>query len=174
MPAVFNAPYPTRATSIVPFHDVVEQNQEGDWDQYLNQIGRIRSAAGKVRTPAQLAACKRDCALAYLGKRAQLNGGACNYTTPRILTTRVIAALEASNRTKRYNRYPWMEALMNIVAEIECMQDQGTTPANVISLLPATKYYRDSLRQDVRRQSAVEVQGPGFSSRARSMRKMAK
>jgi hypothetical protein len=170
MSAVLNTPYVTFA----PLRQVNAQNQEGDWDEYLFQTARYRSATAVTPSHADLTTYKRERALAYLGKRAQLNGGACNYTTPRILTTRMIAALEASNRMQRYNLYPWMEALTNLVAEIEAMQDAAINPANVIPMLPATKYYRNNPRLDARRLSSVGTPVLGFSSRGRTGRRLSK
>lgn len=126
------------ATSIVPFRQFSAQNQEGNWNEYLYQSARCRNADYLSLHPVGLLAYQRDCALAYLGKRAQLNGGACSKTKPRILTPHMVAELEASNRAKRHSQYPWMEALMHLLTEIERTQDQIANASKVISLVPAT------------------------------------
>ena len=83
-------------------------------------------------------AYKRACAMAYLGKRAQLHGGVCSTLHPHIMTPQFIADLETSNRTIRYSRYPWLRSLMNLLEEIERIQDQISS-TNVISLVPSSK-----------------------------------
>lgn len=135
MPTVSNT---SHTTSIVPFKQAVVQNQEGNWDEYQYQSSHCRNADNLSRDRAGWLAYKRDCALSYLGRRAQFRGGACSKTVPRVLTPLMIADLEASNRAKRYSLYPWMETLMNLTAEIEHIQQQIENPANVISLLPAS------------------------------------
>lgn len=125
------------ATSIVPFRQFSAQNQEGNWNEYLYQSARCRNADYLPQHPVGLLAWQRDCALAYLGKRAQLRGGACSKTKPRILTPEMIADLEASNRAKRHSQYPWMEALMHLLTESERTQDQFSNSTKVISLVPA-------------------------------------
>jgi hypothetical protein len=54
------------------------------------------------------------------------------------MTPQFVADLEASNKTVRYARYPWLKAMMNLLAEIEQIQDEISN-ANVISLIPANK-----------------------------------
>jgi hypothetical protein len=81
----------------------------------------------------------RACALAYLGRRAQLHGGVCSRTQPRVLTSAFIAKLEGTNRTERFRRYPWLETLLNLLAEIDRLQDEVASCDNVISLVPVSK-----------------------------------
>ena len=112
--------------------------REGDWKAYLHCIARCKEDKSIVGHYGSIAEYKRACALAYLGKRAQLHGGVCSTRHPHIMTQQFIDDLETSNRTIRYNRYPWLRALMNLLAEIEQIQDQISS-ANVITLVPAPK-----------------------------------
>ncbi len=112
--------------------------REGDWKAYLHCITRCATDKAIIDRYGSVVAYKRACALAYLGKRAQLHGGVCSSRHPHIMTLQLIADLEASNRTIRYTRYPWLRSLMNLLAEIEQIQDQ-ISGANVITLVPASK-----------------------------------
>jgi len=112
--------------------------REGDWKAYLQCVARCKEDKTVVERYGSLAEYKRACALAYLGKRAQLHGGVCSTRHPHIMTIQFINDLETSNRNIRYSRYPWLRALMNLLAEIEQIQDQIST-ANVITLVPAVK-----------------------------------
>ncbi|HCE09482.1 MAG TPA: hypothetical protein DEQ40_12925 [Oxalobacteraceae bacterium] len=125
------------ATSILPFEPPRVQNQEGDWNEYLYQSAFRRNPEHPCKHAHGLLDYKRDCALAYLGKRAQLYGGVCSKTKPRILTPQMLADLEASNRTRRHSQYPWMERLMSLMSEIERSQEQIEVAAStrMISLV---------------------------------------
>jgi hypothetical protein len=83
-------------------------------------------------------AYKRACAMAYLGKRAQLHGGVCSTRHPHIMTPQFIADLEVSNRAVRYARYPWLKSLMTLLGEIEQIQDQ-ISASNIFTLVPTAK-----------------------------------
>lgn len=158
----------SHSTSIAPFKQVCVQNLEGNWNEYQRQSARCRSADKYVRDSAGLLDDSRACALAYLGKRAQFNGGVGCKSAPRIFTPQLIADLETSNRAKRFNLYPWMETLMNLTAEIERIQDEISNPVNVISLLPATTYYRNALRPGMQAGDQLSR----ISIRSRSPRKL--
>jgi len=112
--------------------------REGDWKAYLRCIARCKDDKSIVERYGSVSEYKRACALAYLGKRAQLHGGVCSTRHPHIMTAQFINDLEASNRTIRYSRYPWLRSLMNLLAEIEQIQDQISTN-NVITLVPSSK-----------------------------------
>lgn len=110
-------------------------NREGDWNNYLDQIAGRRGKTSLPEDPLERLTYKRQCALAYLGKRAQLYGGVCSKKTPRILTPQMISELGDANRAKRYKRYPWIERLLNLMAEIELIQEQCNSQPNVFSLV---------------------------------------
>ena len=110
--------------------------REGDWKAYLNAVAKGGKDPRVIERYGSLTAYKRACAMAYLGKRAQLHGGICSTRHPHIITANFIANLEATNKTQRYTRYPWLEALMNVLAEIERIQDEISNGNNVISLVP--------------------------------------
>lgn len=111
--------------------------REGDWSAYL-----ILKTAHRDSDPNRCydgaLAYKRQCAMAYLGRRAQIHGGVCSRTQPRILTPQFVSDLELANNTKRYQRYPWLETLLNLLAQIEHMQDE-ISATNVIALVPSVK-----------------------------------
>jgi hypothetical protein len=112
--------------------------REGDWKAYQYYITKAKADQEMEDRYGGIAAYKRMLALAYLGKRAQLHGGVCSTRHPHIMTPQFVADLEASNKTVRYARYPWLKAMMNLLAEIEQIQDEISN-ANVISLIPANK-----------------------------------
>jgi len=112
--------------------------REGDWKAYLQCISRCKDDKFILDRYGSIAEYKRACALAYLGKRAQLHGGVCSTRHPHIMTPQFISDLESTNRTTRYTRYPWLRALMNLLGEIEQIQDQISS-TNVITLVPSNK-----------------------------------
>lgn len=112
--------------------------REGDWKAYLHCVARCRDDKALVERFGGIVAYKRACAMAYLGKRAQLHGGVCSTRHPHIMTPQFIEDLETNNRTIRYGRYPWLRALMNLLEEIEKIQDQISN-TNVITLVPSSK-----------------------------------
>lgn len=112
--------------------------REGDWKAYLNHIEKCAENRQLLDLYGSVTAYKRACALAYLGKRAQLYGGVCSTRHPHIMTAQFIANLEESNKATRFARYPWLRSLMNLLAEIEQIQDEISN-SNVISLVPPNK-----------------------------------
>jgi hypothetical protein len=120
--------------AISQFRPIDDRNYEGDWNGYVLRTARYRNAAVIPPTKAEFATYQRECALAYLGKRAQFNGGACNYTTPRIFSAPVIAALEAGNREQRHILHPWMKTMAMVLAQIEHDQQKTISLASVIAL----------------------------------------
>jgi hypothetical protein len=111
--------------------------REGDWKTYLNSVAKCRDDKSVTERYGSLNAYKRACAMAYLGKRAQLHGGVCSTRHPHVITPQFIANLEMANKAQRYARYPWLEALMTVLAEIERIQDEISSGATVISLVPS-------------------------------------
>jgi hypothetical protein len=118
-------------------------NREGDWNSYLHQIAVRHKPAELSSDRDELLDYKRRCALAYLGKRAQLHGGVYSRTRPRILTPEMITELRGGNLAKRYARYPWLEKLLALMSEIERIQDQACL-SNVFSLVPPADTIDDS------------------------------
>ncbi len=107
---------------------------EGDWKTYLRHISKRHDNKVFMGRDGDVMVYKRQCAMAYLGKRAQIHGGVYSRTLPRTLTAQFNADLEARNRAQRYQRYPWLEKLQNLLAEIERIQDEGLG-SDVISLV---------------------------------------
>lgn len=111
--------------------------REGDWSAYLT-LKTAHRDSDPNRCHDGALPYKRQCALAYLGKRAQIHGGVCSRTQPRILTQQFLADLERANQTKRYQRYPWLQTMLDLLAQIEHMQDEISV-TNVIALVPSVK-----------------------------------
>lgn len=112
--------------------------REGDWKAYLQCVARYKVDKSLAEGYGSILAYKRTCAMAYLGKRAQLHGGVCSTRHPHIMTPQFIADLGVSNRAVRYARYPWLKSLMALLGEIEQIQDQVSSN-NIFPLVPATK-----------------------------------
>lgn len=112
--------------------------REGDWKAYLQHVARYKVDKSLAERYGSILAYKRACAMAYLGKRAQLHGGVCSTRHPHIMTPQFIADLEVSNRAVRYARYPWLKSLMTLLGEIEQIQDQLSSN-NIFTLVPAAK-----------------------------------
>jgi len=108
-------------------------SREGDWANYLRQLADVRANPQLAQDAEGFTSYKRQCALAYLGKRAQLRGGVCS-KKPRILNAEMMRELGERNRAKRYARYPWLEKLLRLMAEIELIQEQASS-SNVFSLV---------------------------------------
>jgi len=125
-------------SSVVPAKSGAIEIREGDWKAYRQCIARAREDKSILDRYGTIAEYKRACALAYLGKRAQLHGGVCSTRHPHIMTQQLINDLETTNRHVRYSRYPWLRALMTLLGEIEQIQDQISS-TNVITLVPASK-----------------------------------
>jgi hypothetical protein len=49
----------------------------------------------------------------------------------RVLTSAFFAKLEGSNQTERFRRYPWLETLLNLLAEIDRIQDEVAFKGNL-------------------------------------------
>ena len=109
--------------------NILFDNAEGDWQAYVSACGKVDATFEGV---ADVLSSKRACALAYLGRRAQRQGAVYSKNRPRILTTQAIASLVAGNRTQRYKRYPWLERLLTLLAEIESMQDEIFLQGNIL------------------------------------------
>ena len=78
---------------------------EGDWAAYKRRSAREEPKSSiAFQSYESEIVYLRACALAYLGRRAQLHGGVCNRTQPRILTSAFIAKLEGANRVERFRR----------------------------------------------------------------------
>ena len=113
---------------------------EGDWVAYKRWIAlEMPECSVVLKSYGNKVVYLRACALAYLGRRAQLHGGVCSRTQPRVLTSAFVAKLEGANRTERFQRYPWLETLLNLLAEIDRIQDEVASCENVISLVSVPK-----------------------------------
>lgn len=112
--------------------------KEGDWLSYLAHLKQLQCNNAKASI-GDAVAYKRACALAFLGKRAQLHGGVCSRTQPRILTATLIDDLIKSNKRQRFGRYPWLETLTNLLTDIERHQGLVITGDNILALVPAMK-----------------------------------
>lgn len=111
-------------------------NAEGDWHAYLSACDRIDATFDAM---PDVLSSKRICALAYLGRRAQCQGGVYSKSRPRIFSPQLIASMEAANRTQRFKHYPWLERLLTLLAEIESMQDEIFLQDNILPFSRPTK-----------------------------------
>ena len=123
-------------TAPAPASDTPSGIREGDWQAYQERIAERHHI--RFDDAAALLAYERQCAFFYLGKRAQKHGGVYS-KKPRILAPEVIARLEENNRAKRYARYPWIEKLLKLMAEIERLQEESAGAQNVFSLVQPTR-----------------------------------
>lgn len=113
-------------------------NCEGDWQVYLDRINGRHSGTQEFSDTRALTEYKQQCAFDYLGRRAQKYGGICS-KKPRIFSPEFVARLEESNRSKRFGRYPWIEKLLKLMAEIEKIQEESAESQNVFSLVQPTR-----------------------------------
>jgi hypothetical protein len=113
--------------------------REGDWKAYQLSLQKCRGVNDLPAAYRSVNDYRRACALAYLGKRAQIRGGIYNSTKPHIMTPHFVADLEADNKSRRFGRYPWLETLTNLLAYIERLQDEMTN-SNVITLVQPGQY----------------------------------
>lgn len=113
--------------------------REGDWKAYLYFSKKRHDPEVLLAAYGTLTTYKRACAMAYLGRRAQVNGGVCSTSHAHIFTLQFVASLEAGNKQARFTRYPWLESLLNILVEIERLQDEISGGSNVISIVGATR-----------------------------------
>ena len=113
---------------------------EGDWVAYKRWMAREEpESCIAFKSYETEIAYFRACAFAYLGRRAQLHGGVCSRTQLRVLTSAFIAKLGGANQTERFRRYPWLETLLNLLAEIDRIQEDVAFTGNIISLVPLSK-----------------------------------
>ena len=112
--------------------------REGDWTAYRRHSKSLAKAdfAGNV---GGLDNFRRQCALAYLGKKAQFFGGTCSKMVSSTFTPRFVADLGAINESRRFSRYPWLGRLINILAEMERDQSGISDPDNVVSIASVVK-----------------------------------
>jgi hypothetical protein len=113
--------------------------REGDWKAYLYFSKKRHDPDVLLAAYGTLTTYKRACAMAYLGRRAQVNGGVCSTSHAHILTPQFVAGLEANNKSQRFARYPWLESLLNVLVEIERLQDEISGGSNVISMVGVTR-----------------------------------
>ena len=113
--------------------------REGDWKAYVYFSRKRHDPDILLAAYGTLTTYKRACAMAYLGRRAQVNGGVCSTSHAHILTSQFVASLEAGNKTQRFSRYPWLESMLNILVEIERLQDEISGGSNVISMVGVTR-----------------------------------
>jgi hypothetical protein len=112
--------------------------REGDWSAYQRHSMHGRSN-DFINSDDKLTAYRRQCALAYLGKRAQFHGGAYSEMRARTFTPRFLFELGDINRKQRFSRYPWLGKLADLIVEIEREQERVNLSGNVISLIVAAK-----------------------------------
>jgi hypothetical protein len=115
------------------------ENPEGDWQAYVSACSTIDAAVTAMTPMRVVLSSKRACALAYLGRRAQNQGAVYSKRGSRIFTPSFISTMEAVNRTQRFKRYPWLERLLALVAEIEEVQNEISLQGNILPFSRPTK-----------------------------------
>ncbi len=121
-----NAPANAPLARMVGEHD-------RDWRAYLSACRAI--AENAELDMREILARKRACALAYLGKRAQNQGGVYSKTRVRILTPEFVQLMAKSNTSQRFKRYPWLERLLALLDEMDQVQDQIALRGKVLSIM---------------------------------------
>ena len=102
----------------------------GDWHAYKK---RIEESAATDDAMSRLT-MRRECALAYLGSRAQLVGGVYNSAAPTVFTAQAIQELCTKNRERRDAKYPWLAELLAIMEALQHEQNaKGLASASIIS-----------------------------------------
>jgi len=130
-------PQPATTPRFIP-KSMASEIREGDWNAYRRH-SKFCSRTDFVTSNDSLTVFRRQCALAYLGKRAQLYGGACSKTQHRTFTPGFLVEIGKANENRRFIRYPWLEKLLDLVAEIEREQAKVPDADNVISLVSIAK-----------------------------------
>ena len=123
-----------------PFSARLAGESERDWRAYTTASREIGFSVGL--DSREVLALKQARALAYLGKRAQNEGGVYSKTRARVLTPEFVQSMAKYNTALRYKRYPWLERLLTLLDEIDQVQDQlalrGSKVLSIMSLkLPA-------------------------------------
>lgn len=117
----------------VPLATRTAGDHDRDWRTYLEAC---REISGNVSLDAgQMLAHKQACALAYLGKRAQNEGGVYSKAHMRILTPEFVQSMSRANTAQRYKRHPWLERLLMLLDEIDEVQDQIALRGKVLSIM---------------------------------------
>ena len=104
-----------------------------DWRAYLIACREITKNAELDKR--EILVHKRACALAYLGKRAQNEGGVYSKARVRILTPEFVQLMAKSNTAQRFKRYPWLERLLTLLDEIDQVQDQIALKGKVLPIM---------------------------------------
>jgi hypothetical protein len=102
-----------------PFNEVEFNDEQaaGNWELLLQRSAFVN--ASSTFSSADKLALKRRFSLAYLGPRAQFMGGVYTSTQPSVFTPAVISRLERGNTAKRFERYPWLYQLVQILQKLD-------------------------------------------------------
>lgn len=106
----------------------------GDWGLYLRRC--IFIAANPTVKSEDAAVLKRRVALAYLGRRAQVHGGVYLRSRPSVFTPALIEKLSEENSRLRYQRYPWLERLTQLLQQLDQDQYAADAPTSSAAKLP--------------------------------------
>jgi len=129
------------ANPVNPFSARLAGESERDWRAYTIACREISLSVGL--DSREMLALKQARALAYLGKRAQNEGGVYSKTRARVLTPEFVQSMSKYNTALRYKRYPWLERLLALLDEIDQVQDQlalkGSKVLSIMSLKPQSQ-----------------------------------
>lgn len=117
----------------VPLMTMAAGDHDRDWRTYLDACREIDNNA--TLDAGQMLALKQACALAYLRKLAQTEGGVYSKARMRILTPEFVQLMSRTNTAQRYKRYPWLESLLVLRKEIDEVQDQTALRSKVLSIM---------------------------------------
>ncbi len=104
-----------------------------DWRAYMSACREI--SANPELDVREMLTLKRACALVYLGRRAQNEGGVYSKTRVRILTPEFVQLMAKTNIALRFKRYPWLERLLALMDEIDQVQDQIALKGKVLNFM---------------------------------------
>lgn len=120
-------------TAVNPLAGRMFGEYDRDWRAYLEANREIRE--NNALETREVIALKQACALAYLGKRSQNEGGVYSKTRVRILTPEFVQTMAKTNTAQRHKRYPWLERLLSLLDEIDEVQDQIALKGKVLSIM---------------------------------------
>lgn len=140
-PGSANATTTTAATSAAAdvflsgIPDADDGTAAGDWGLFLRRRSYIEANQGI--DAASAIRLKRRFSLAYLGNRAQVQGGVYLRAKPSVFTPAFVERMAADNAGSRYKRYPWLEKLIQLQQQLD--QDQYRTLSLESTIMPGAR-----------------------------------
>ena len=123
------------AAGLLEVPDFDDDAAAGDWGLFLRRCSYISANQG-IDGAAALA-LRRRFGLAYLGGRAQMQGGVYMRARPSVFTPLFVEKIAADNARRRYKRYPWLEKLIQLQQQLD--QDQYRTLSPETTIAPGIR-----------------------------------